>query len=156
MTSLLIKNGKPLHNVEVFNSFASTGSDHRLVSAKIKLSLRKNKCPKKKKKHDWTVLRRPDIQQQYTITVRNRFEELCDQSDEISERYEKLVQANAEAAEKIVLVLKRRKKNLWQMTEQYKKHVMESRKNLKSIKNAPHANPIRNCRIKKRNWRKHT
>ena len=38
-----------LHNCEAYNSFSSIGSDHRLLTAKIKLSLRKAKITSEKK-----------------------------------------------------------------------------------------------------------
>ena len=40
-----------MHNCEAYNSFSSIGSDHRLLTAKIKLSLRKAKTPARKKKY---------------------------------------------------------------------------------------------------------
>ena len=45
-----------VHNVEAYNTFCSLGGDHRLVSAKIHLSLRKSKSPPKKVQYDWTTL----------------------------------------------------------------------------------------------------
>ena len=39
-------------NIEAYSSFASTGSDHRIVIARLKLSLRKCKTPPRGKKYD--------------------------------------------------------------------------------------------------------
>ena len=36
-------------NAEAYNTFANTGSDHRIVTARIKLSLRMSKTPRKRK-----------------------------------------------------------------------------------------------------------
>ena len=44
-------------NSEAYSSFASVGSDHRIVTARIRLSLRVNKTPSKKKHFDWKHLR---------------------------------------------------------------------------------------------------
>ena len=44
-------------NVEVYSSFTSIGSDHRIVTAKIKLSLRKTRETVRKNIYDWSVLR---------------------------------------------------------------------------------------------------
>ena len=91
-----------IHNCEAYNSFSSLGSDHRLLTAKIKLSLRMTKTPAKKKQYDWTALRNSKLQHHYTVTVRNRYAELCTDDDTITERYGHFVQANAEATEKLI------------------------------------------------------
>ena len=51
-------------NSEAYNSFASTGSEHRIVSARIRLSLRaKSKTQPKKVKYDFSMLQKdPEIQ----------------------------------------------------------------------------------------------
>ena len=43
-------------NTEVYSSFASVGSDHRVVTAEVKLSLRASKPTSKKKHYDWKLL----------------------------------------------------------------------------------------------------
>ena len=98
-----------IHNVEAYNFFSSSGSDHRLVAAKIKLSLRRMRKTPKKKRYDWTVLRDGDTQQMYSVTLRNRYQDLVEDSDDISEKYQKLMQANTETADKLVPVLKSNK-----------------------------------------------
>jgi len=88
------------NNVDAYNSFSSLGSDHRLVTARIRLSLRMSKTPAKLKHYDWSSLRDKELQEMYTITVRNRYTELYNEEDDITEQYEKFMQSNAEAAEK--------------------------------------------------------
>ena len=63
-----------LLNVEPYNSFTSIGSDHRFVSARIRLSLQANgKIPPKHEKLDWSVFSTyPNMQDNYSIEVRNR------------------------------------------------------------------------------------
>ena len=39
-------------NAEAYNTFASVGSDHRIVSARVRLSLRNSKTLARKKQHD--------------------------------------------------------------------------------------------------------
>jgi len=78
------------NNVDAYNSFSSLGSDHRLVTARIRLSLRMSKTPAKLKHYDWSSLRDKELQEMYTITVRNRYTELYNEEDD----------SNAEAAEK--------------------------------------------------------
>ena len=87
-----------IHNVEAYSSFCSLGGDHRLVSATVHLSLRKSKAPTKKIKYDWSVLKDEDIQNKYTVTVKNKYATLCVEDDDASERYEKFIQSNTEAA----------------------------------------------------------
>ncbi|XP_014680902.1 PREDICTED: uncharacterized protein LOC106820839 [Priapulus caudatus] len=90
-----------------YSSFSSLGSDHRLVTARIRLSLRMCKTPAKKKSYEWSSLRNTELQELYTVTGQNRFTELSNDSDNVTEQYGKLVQVNAEAAEKLLPVKKR-------------------------------------------------
>ena len=95
------KNG--LLNAEAYNTFASVGSDHRIMSARIRLSLRKSKTPPGKKHHDWKLLSTDsDLQKQYNIEVRNRFQSLDKLDETATERYDRFIMANKEAAEKII------------------------------------------------------
>ena len=55
-------------------------------------SLRKSKAPTKKTKYDWSVLKDDDIQNKYTVTVKNKYAALCVEEDDASERYEKFIQ----------------------------------------------------------------
>ena len=51
-------------NVEAYSTFSSIGSDHRVVTAELKLSLRTTKTPPRKTAYDWKVLRGDrDLQQ---------------------------------------------------------------------------------------------
>ena len=57
-----------IKNVEAYSSFASIGSDHRVNSAQLKLSLRKVKTPAQKKLYNWSALSNNEkLQHQYTI-----------------------------------------------------------------------------------------
>ena len=47
------------------NSFASSDSDHHLLSARVKLSLRTSKTPAKGPRYDWKALKDPKLQEQY-------------------------------------------------------------------------------------------
>ena len=61
-------------NCEAYSSFEGVSSDHRIVSAKIRLSLRKNATRTATTKHcDWVLLNR-DIRDKYVLELRNRFE----------------------------------------------------------------------------------
>ena len=97
------------------------GSDRRLVTARIRLSLRTSKTPAKKKNYDWSELQN----YRYTVTIRNRYAELsngvqdatekyaklvqADGVQDATEKYAKLVQADTETAEKLIAVKKKKK-----------------------------------------------
>ena len=118
-----------VHNVEAFNSFSSLGSDHRLVTAKIHLSLRKSKAPAKKVKYDWSVLKDKEIQSKYTVSVKNKFTALCLPEDDATERYEKCIQSNSEAADQLIPKVKKRKTTSIAQNPlivEARKHVQES------------------------------
>ena len=100
-----------LKNVEAYNTFASVGSDHRIVSARMKLSLRKSKTMPGKKQPDWSLLcTDSDLQKQYSIEVRNRFEPLEIAEESATEKYDRFINANREAAEKVIPRKKRTRK----------------------------------------------
>ena len=104
-----------LKNVEAYNSFASTGSDHRIITAKIKLSLRMCKTPKRKQNYDWYVLKDDkDLQLIYSIKVQNRYAELCalDESTDATQKYGNLVIANNETAEEMIPAKKLQKRRV--------------------------------------------
>ena len=54
-------------NCEAYNSFSSIGSDHRIITAKIKLSLRSNKKRTKRMTYDWSVLKNKNTSKAYSI-----------------------------------------------------------------------------------------
>ncbi|XP_072022739.1 uncharacterized protein [Amphiura filiformis] len=103
-----------LQNAEAYNTFASVGSDHRIVSARIRLSLRKSKTLPRKSQFDWKSLSTDrNIQKRYTIEVHNRFEILEDMEETATDKYSRHIAANKEAAEKIIPAKKRsRRANL--------------------------------------------
>ena len=95
-------------NSEAYNTFCSVGSDHRVVSAKIRLSLRTTRNPKRNL-YDWEMFsRRPDLQEQYSVLIKNKFRPL--QSDNLTEEYEKFIETNNEAKKKFVPLKARAKK----------------------------------------------
>jgi len=88
-----------------------------------------SKTPQRKVNYDWSKLKNTELQELYTVTVRNRFAELSDKVDDISEKYEKFVQANAETAVELIPVKKKMKG--YKMTDdprivQARKEVQES------------------------------
>ena len=120
-----------VNNAEAYNSFASIGSDHRIVTAKIRLSLRADsRATPKKVKYDWSKLATdPDLQDRYTLEIRNRYSILAENNDgDQSQKYNYLIQANKETADKIMPKLpKKQRKALCydSMVEDARKHLME-------------------------------
>ena len=107
-----------VHNAQAYNSFASIGSDHRVVSARIRLSLRAPaKKAIRKTKYIWKALEgNAELQERYAVKVRNKFQ-LLDQ-EPATEMYERLSTAIREAAEETLeAVPKRKKKQLFSENE---------------------------------------
>ena len=104
MLDYIIVNNKwknSVTNTEAYSSFASVGSDHRVVTAEVKLSLRASKPPTKKKRYDWKLLRHDkELQDSFRIELRNKYNELFKEEDSPTEQYEALIQANQHAASK--------------------------------------------------------
>ena len=61
-------------NCEAYSSFKGVSSDHRIVTAKIRLCLQKNATQTATTKHyDWALLNNRD---KYVVELRNRFKTL--------------------------------------------------------------------------------
>ena len=71
-------------NCEAYSTFEGVSSDHRIVTAKIRLSLRKNATRTATTKHyDWALLNNRDIRDKYTLELRNRFETLQEKTEKL-------------------------------------------------------------------------
>ena len=69
-------------NCEAYSSFEGVSSDYRIVTAKVRLSLRKiatrtatTKC------YDWALPNKRDIRDKYALELRNRFETLQEKTE---------------------------------------------------------------------------
>jgi len=109
---------KSVKDVEPYSFFRSLGSDHRLVLAEVRLSLRTTKAAPRKILYDWDAFKVvPDLQEKYTVQVRNRFGILCrgceeeeEEEVDVSVRFGHLTTAIAETTE--AFVPKRKKKKV--------------------------------------------
>ena len=73
-------------NCEAYSSFVGLSSDHRIVTAKIRLSLRKNVTQKTNPiPYDWDLLNYKDIRDKYVIALRNKFDALQEKTETYSE-----------------------------------------------------------------------
>ena len=80
-------------------------TDHRIVTAKIRLSLRKNdKRTATTKHYDWALLNNKDVRDKYVLELRNRFETLQEKTEKSTpnDEYENFVNAHLEAAAKYI------------------------------------------------------
>ena len=92
-------------NCEAYSSFERVSTDHRIVTAKIRLSLRKNaKRTATTKHYDWALLNNRDIRDKYVLELRNRFETLQEKTEKSTpnDEYENFVNAHLEAAAKCI------------------------------------------------------
>ena len=90
-------------NCEAYSSFEGVSSDHRIVTAKIRLRLRKNATRTATTKHyDWALLNNKDIRD--VLELRNRFETLQGKTEKgtPNDEYENFINAHLEAAAKCI------------------------------------------------------
>ena len=87
-----------VRNVEAFNYFHTLRSDHRVVTNSIRLRVPKHK---KRIKFDWDQFwENTNLQLQYSIAVKNKFQVLEERSND--ENYARFVMANNQAMEELV------------------------------------------------------
>ena len=90
-------------NCEAYSPFEGVSSNYRIVTAKIRLSLRKNATQTTTTKHyDWALLNNKDIRDKYVIALRNKFDALQKKTEihTPNDEYENFVNAHLEAAAK--------------------------------------------------------
>ena len=88
-------------NCQAYSSFSSVGSDHRVVSCSIRLSLRQSKKPKPNpmKEVDWKyVSATPEVSSAFTLEVRNHYDALSQPDDDIETSYNNLISTTQEVA----------------------------------------------------------
>ena len=91
-----------------FNTYSPLESDHRIYTAKIRLSLSSNISKSKKTmNHDWSkLLNDANIKNSYAVEIRNLFEQLQNLNPDnfsTNDIYENIMKAHAETAKKYVL-----------------------------------------------------
>ena len=94
-------------NCKAYSSFEGVSSDHRIVTAKVRLSLRQKKKATRTattKHYDWALLNNRDIRDKYALELRNRFETLQEKTEKVTpnNEYENFVEAHLEAASKCI------------------------------------------------------
>ena len=92
-------------NCETYLSFDGVSSDHRIVTAKLRLNLRKNATRTATSKHyDWVLRNKRDFRNKYVLELRNRFETLQEKTETgtPNDELENFVKAHLEAASKCI------------------------------------------------------
>ena len=115
-------------NCEAYSSFEGVSSDHRIVTANVRLSLRKNATRKATTNHyDWALLNNRDIRDKYALELRNRFEALQEKVEKgtPNDEYENFVEAHLEAAAKCIPTKPRTKYRVpWETLVVREKHAL--------------------------------
>ena len=99
-------------NCEAYSSFKGVSSDHWIVTAKIRLSLRKHATRTATTKHyNWALLNNRDIRDKYVLELRDRFETLQEKTekDTPNDEYVNFINAHFEAAANCILTKPRTK-----------------------------------------------
>ena len=92
-------------NCEAYSPFEGVSSDHRIVTAKIRLSLRKNATRTKTTVYyDWALLNNRDIRDQYALALINKNDALQEKIETRTpnDEYENFVNAHSEAAAEFI------------------------------------------------------
>ena len=92
-------------NCEAYSSFEGVSTDHRIVTAKLRQSLRKNARRTATTKHyEWALLNNRDIRDKYVLKLRNRFGKTTKKTEKNTpnNEYESFVNAHLEAAAKCI------------------------------------------------------
>ena len=88
----ILINGKwknSVRNIEAYNSFATIGSDHRVLTARINTSFRTAATPPRKDMFDWSTLSSDkNLQDLYNVEIKNRFQVLNNENESVTETYQ--------------------------------------------------------------------
>ena len=121
-----------VRNVEAYSSFETVGSDHRVVTMEVCLSLRKAKTMPKKPRYEWKLLRYDTtLQQKFSLELRNKFNVLHDENSSATEQYSALIIAKDHAAKKVLPVVKTSKQQRFSNRNEVikaRKEIQEKRK----------------------------
>ena len=99
-------------NCEVYSSFEGLSSDYRIVTAKIRLNIRKNVTRiTNTALYDWALHNNTDIRDEYAIGLRNKFDALQEkiEAHTPNDKYENFVNAHLKAAEEYIPTKQRTK-----------------------------------------------
>ena len=127
-------------NCKDYSSFVGVCSDHRIVNAKIRLSLRKNATRTTTTvPYKWALLNNKDIRDQYVIALRNKFDALQEKTETRTpnDEYENFVNAHLHAEVKYIPTKHRTKSSVpWETLA-----VREKRADVKTVSKCNRKSP---------------
>ena len=134
-------------NCEAYSSFVGVSSDHRIFTAKIRLSLRKNATRTTTTIHyNWALLNNKDIRDKFVIALRNKFDALQEKAETRTpnDEYENFVNVRLEAAAKYIPTKHRTKSRVpWETLA-----VREQRADMKTASKCNRKNPTNTNALK--------
>ena len=134
-------------NCEAYSSFEGVSSDHRIVTAKIRLSLRKNATRTTTTIHyEWALLNNKDIRDKFVIALWNKFHALQEKIETRTpnEEYENFINAHLEAASKYIPTKHRTKSRVpWETLAVREKRADEKAASKCNKKNPTNANVLK-------------
>ena len=101
-------------NCEAYSSFVGVSSDHRIVTAKIRLSLRKNahsycmvvvvRVTTTSIQYEWVLHNNKDIRDKFVIALRNKFDAPQKKTEKptLNDEYENFINAHLETGAKYI------------------------------------------------------
>ena len=91
-------------NCEAYSTFSSIGSDHRIITATIRLRLRVNTKQNKRVNYDWATLKYPKLSNEYSKHINLIYDQLITTSidNNITAIYDHFIRANEDAAKKLI------------------------------------------------------
>ena len=133
-------------NWEAYFSFEGVSSNHRIITAKIHLSLRRNTAHTAKSTYyDWSSLNNRDISNKCMITVRNKFDTLQEISKTLTpnNKYENFINSHMETAAECIPTKSRAKHRVpWETLAVRKKQDNVKTATLWNIRNPTNAKNI--------------
>ena len=133
-------------NCEAYSSFKGVSSDHRIVTAKIPLSLRNNATRTTTTLYYyWSLFNNRDIRDKYALALWNKFDALQKtETHTLNDEYENLVNAHLEAAVEYIPTKQRTKPRVpWETLAIREKHA-----DVKTASKCNRKNPVNTNTLK--------
>ena len=128
-----------LKNCQAYSSFARIGSDHCILSAKLRLSLRSKAVTPRKENYDWSLLKSDQVlPNRNSIQLHNRFSIIQNElKDTIDDKYQNFITANKENAKEMIP----KKAKCQKMKYRDDKRIKQARKNVATAYSCYTRNP---------------